>query len=440
MEQAVQTELWDGAQAVLRGNDLGSWTKPAPRLYPHQWSWDSAFVAIGLLHVDADRALRELEVLFASQWTDGRVPHIVFNPAAHDYFPGPDVWATPALTEAAPRAPQTSGLVQPPVHALAAWLISRAAGDQLRPRLLSLYPKLLAWHRYLATARDPQGSGLLSIYHPWESGTDNSPRWDEPLARVQVGALPPYQRHDLKHVADASERPSQAEYDRYLWLVERLKAAHYDDAVAHRTHPFLVRDALMSAIFALSSDALVRLAGWLGVADAQLSELIGWMQRTTRAVEASWDAESRAALDFDVRHGQPVRVRTCAGLAPILLPAGHRGLLDVAVAELSSPSFAGVPGQAFAVIPSTAPDSPGYNRRAYWRGPAWPFINWLYWWGLLQHGYHAQADALRDANLSLLARPEAHFAEYFEPFTAEPLGSLQQSWTAAVTLDWLRAP
>jgi hypothetical protein len=28
------------------------------------------------------------------------------------------------------------------------------------------------------------------------------------------------------------------------------------------------------------------------------------------------------------------------------------------------------------------------------------------------------------------------FAEYFEPFTGESLGSPQQSWTAAVALDW----
>jgi glucosylglycerate hydrolase len=32
---------------------------------------------------------------------------------------------------------------------------------------------------------------------------------------------------------------------------------------------------------------------------------------------------------------------------------------------------------------------------------------------------------------------EGGFAEYFEPFTGEPLGSDDQSWTAAITLDWL---
>ena len=32
---------------------------------------------------------------------------------------------------------------------------------------------------------------------------------------------------------------------------------------------------------------------------------------------------------------------------------------------------------------------------------------------------------------------DGSFAEYFEPFTGEPLGSDYQSWTAAVVLDWL---
>ena len=45
------------ATDVLRRNGLKSWTKPAPSLYPHQWSWDAAFVAVGLSHVDVPRLL-----------------------------------------------------------------------------------------------------------------------------------------------------------------------------------------------------------------------------------------------------------------------------------------------------------------------------------------------------------------------------------------------
>src|ERR1041385_3471443 len=108
--------LRDAALAVLRLNDLGDWTKPAPRLYPHQWSWDSAFIAIGLAHTDPERALRELESLFRAQWSDGRVPHIVFNPAAADYFPGADWWASASSSTAAPSESATRGPHQPPAQ------------------------------------------------------------------------------------------------------------------------------------------------------------------------------------------------------------------------------------------------------------------------------------------------------------------------------------
>jgi hypothetical protein len=84
------------AAAVLRENDMGGWTRASPTLYPHQWSWDSAFIAIGLAHLDTGRAVGEIRSLLDHQWENGKIPHIVFNPKAppESYFPGPEHWAT----------------------------------------------------------------------------------------------------------------------------------------------------------------------------------------------------------------------------------------------------------------------------------------------------------------------------------------------------------
>ncbi len=62
-------------------------------------------------------------------------------------------------------------------------------------------------------------------------------------------------------------------------------------------------------------------------------------------------------------------------------------------------------------------------------------MNWLFWWALNQAGERERAATLRAASLDQLA--DGQFGEYYEPFTGEPLGSLDQSWTAAVALDWL---
>ena len=291
----VTDDLAVRAADVLRRNDLGGWTKAAPRLYPHQWSWDSAFIAVGWARLDPRRAVRELETLLAAQWGSGMVPHIVYNPDAPPggYFPDAERWDCARVAPAVPRPPlHTSGICQPPVHAIAArlvWDAARRVGGEMAvdvgTSLRNLYPRLLAWHRYLATARDPEGSGLVTIYHPWESGTDNSPRWDAPLAAVVVGDLPPYTRRDLQHVADPSQRPTNAEYDRYLWLVELLKRVGYDDAAIARSHPFRVKDVLFSAILVAANDALPDLAVSLDAPADDLREIASWQDRGQRGLD-----------------------------------------------------------------------------------------------------------------------------------------------------------
>src|SRR3954453_4181149 len=123
------------AARILRRNSLESWTKPAPSLYPHQWSWDSAFIALGLAHVDNRRATDELESLFRGQWSTGKVPHIVFDPEAppRSYFPDAERWNSSALSDDAPSGKRTSGLCQPPVHAIAVrriWQTSRGKDEE----------------------------------------------------------------------------------------------------------------------------------------------------------------------------------------------------------------------------------------------------------------------------------------------------------------------
>ena len=112
--------LRDRAAAVLHGNDAGSWTKASPHLYPYQWSWDSAFNAIGWAHLDVRRAMAALEEPFAAQWSTGMVPHIVFRAGPDEpYFPGPEWWDCVDLAPAAPALPvQTTGFCQPPVSAV----------------------------------------------------------------------------------------------------------------------------------------------------------------------------------------------------------------------------------------------------------------------------------------------------------------------------------
>jgi hypothetical protein len=437
-------QMAESARDVLRRNDLGSWTKAAPQLYPHQWSWDSAFIAIGLAQIDTARAAQEIRTLFGAQWANGMVPHIVFNPdvAVGSYFPDAAYWDCAALSANVSPGYLTSGIMQPPVHAIAAWRIREVATtDDDRQTaesfLKEIAPKLLAWHRYLMTVRDPERSGLVTIYHPWESGLDNSPRWDSAMGRVEVGILPPYTRFDLQHVADPSQRPTNEEYNRYLWLVELLKAARYDDSRIQPHYPFLIKDVLLSAILVAANEALLRIGDVAGLSPGERREVEEWVVRGRMGLDRAWDRDLGVCLDYDTRTGEPIRTQTIAGFAPFVAGGLDAEPRTALIRILESDDFLGHPDLRWAVPPSTSPHDSAFRPRSYWRGPTWPVITWLFWWALERAGERQLADRLRAASLDQIAT--VGFAEYVEPFTGEPLGSLDQSWTAAVVLDWLGA-
>lgn len=434
-------ELRNAAIEVLRRNDLGTMTTAAPDLYPHMWSWDAAFVAIGLARVSVPRAITELRTLLGAQWSTGMIPHIVFSDDEQRYFPGFDRWGT-AGAKALPEGVKSSGICQPPVHVIALQhILDRArengGSDQAAAEdfLRESFDGWLAWHRWLADVRDPERVGLVEIHHGWESGFDNSPRWDGPYAAIQPGELEPFTRRDTLHVADASERPDDAEYAKYLWLVQQMASVGFDDQAVQEIVDFRVRDVFFSGIMAASTQVLADLAADIGRPEA--AELRDLAERFRRGVASTVDPETGLARDYDVLAGQWISTETVSGFAP-LVSGGDPELLSRQRELLQGKDWMAFPGMRFALPPSTSPASAAFRPRTYWRGPVWPFLNLLLGWASDRDGQADLHKTLRSESLQQLA--DLTFAEYYEPFTAEPLGSLAQAWTAAAALEWLGHP
>lgn len=428
------------AAYVLRGNDTGQLVTAAPRLYPHMWSWDAAFIAIGLAHLDMTRAVTELDTLLAAQWRDGMLPHIVFTDHDTDYLPGPDRWGANDLSPQAPYRPLTSGICQPPVHAIAAArLLEIARGPDravAEAFIRRAWPKLYAWHHWLAEHRDPGGEGLLAIVHGWESGMDNSPRWDAPYAEVHPGPdLPPYTRRDTHLVADPAMRPTNPEYDRYLWLIEEMrKVAYHPDRVV-ATSSFLVGDVFFTALFALASEVLADLGAEFDQPSLRIARLATWARRARTAVAAATDPVTALARDWDFRTSKWLTTQTLAAFAPLLCGGLDQQAESTLLSTLDGPAWSGHPALATPVLPSTSPADPSFHPRQYWRGPQWPVMCWLFGWAFDRRGWPELAERHRTEGLRLCS--DGQFAEYYHPLTGEPLGSRNQSWTAAAVLDWL---
>lgn len=410
------------ATRVLAENWRGSYTVPARGLYPHQWSWDSAFIAIGLRHLSPRRAQQELESILSAQWSDGRLPQIVFNPRRDDdYSPGAAFWRSERIP-GSPVVP-TAGLVQPPTHALAAHLVHLADPAESRRRrfLERAYPRLVAWHEYLR-ARRTGPAGLARIVHPWESGMDNSPYWDAPLAAVGETFRDAIPRPDLLH-ADAGHRPSNAEYGKYLYLAARYRDHDCDDADAG--HPFQLEDPAVNALWARSELALAAIATELGMpAQPHLHRAA----ELTAAIETLWHPDLAAYVARDAVSNELQPYRTVAGIVPLLLPDLER--TDAVLAQLRGEHFA--LGEV-ALVPSHDLTADTFDPSRYWRGPSWFNTAWLIAEALDERGFRDDAAALARQMADLAERND--FPEYVDPYSGDARGTQRFSWTAALTLD-----
>jgi hypothetical protein len=421
------------AVTVLINNWRGHATVPSRGLYPHQWSWDSAFIALGLQHVFPRRAVTELLSLFGGQWRDGRVPHIVFNPAVPDdaYFPGPSFWRSYDQAGHPPVA--TSGIIQPPVHALAAAAVASRLGASGPVFARRIYDVLAAQNAYLRTGRTVGPNELAAVVHPWETGLDNSPAWDAPLHAVpaDLRLFETYTRRDLGH-AGAGERPTDEDYARYIRLALAYRDHDYDDDWVRAEAEFLVVDPGFNALWAWSELALAGLAEQIG---ADPGPHLTEADRITSAlVDGLWSEELGIFVARDARTGQLHGERTVGGMLPLVLPGLPEPNVAALVATLTGEAFRahddGVSG-----VPSFDMTDSRYDARRYWRGPTWLNTTWLVAGGLRGHGRHELADKLTLDILRLVEH--AGLREYFNPTTASGHGTDDFSWSAAVLIDVL---
>jgi mannosylglycerate hydrolase len=429
-EEPRDVDLVRRAAAVLDANWLGAATSPSVRLYPHQWSWDSACIAMGYAPLDQSRAETELRSLFAGQWRNGLLPHIVFTDGKR-YFPGPEVWGTNRSPDA-PDRPRTSGIVQPPIHATAAWQIYRRAADRDRAVafLEELFPKLVAWHGYLYRERARNGDGLVEIWHPWESGMDNSPLWDAALDRIDPAQLA-YERVDVQ-VSDPAERPSDAEYDRYVHLVDLFRGLEYRADAIREATPFALQPVLFNSLLVQANRDLAEIARHLG---AHHDQLEWWAAQTAAALEERlWVEEHGVYVDFDLTAGEHVGVQTATGLSPLYAGVPDPERAAQMIDRLRRWRVEVGQDGAWAVA-SFGPDEPGFQPTRYWRGPIWPIVNWVVARGLERYGYTEQAAAIRAAIVDLSRRNG--FWEHYSPVTGRGHGAGEFAWTAGLVLDLL---
>lgn len=425
------------AKEIIEKNWRGSFTVPTDRLYPFQWNWDSGFVSMGVANYDINKAMAEIRSMFSGQWKNGMLPHILFHSENEkSYFPNFDFWNSNVNT-GAPLKPKSSGITQPPVFGFVLEEIynKHIDDEQVVNFIKEIYPKLLAYHRFLYTYRDPNEEGLFFIFHPWESGRDNSPIWDESLDRIEIdhSTLPEYHRVDTS-IADASERPTQEQYDRYVYLLELGKRYAYDGDEIAKKSPFVIQDCMMNAILIKSNQSLINLGKSLSINTAELEQ---WQQKSQDSFSKKlWNEDLGIFVSYDLRADKQMLHKEIGGIMPL-----YAGIPTTEQAAVIADYLQSLHDKGYFLCPSFDIDSPLFDSKRYWRGPIWPQMNWMIYEGLKEYGYQDLAQIVKSDLLTLVS--ELGFHEYFES-QKEKLKSISKgyggenfSWTASTIISLL---
>jgi len=355
---------------------------PNPGTYPHLWLWDSCFHAIIWARFRDERALHELDAVLAGQLPNGMVPHMRYGGE------GPDTWLGPLE--------KTSSLTQPPMFGHALRVLSEA-GFSLPGRMLEQAKAGLDWLWDNRRTAD----GLIYVVHPWEAGNDHSPRWDDWGAPGRT--------------KEGYDRPA-----RTAWNKERMQEVQFSaDGAATWSTSFVACPAAFNAYTAFNMRELAAVTD-----DAGLEERAGAL---AEAMDAHlWDEDERLWSDLAVVGGGPsVNIPISDGVMGALVTADS-GKAKAALQQLIDPARFGAPFGPANVVRS----HPAYDPDMYWRGPAWPPLNYLFQQAAKR--LDLEDMALELAKLTAAGAKASGWAEYWNPENGRGLGAVPQSWAGLV--------
>ena len=146
----------------------GSWRmmSPCKNHFEGIWNWDSAFHAVGMLYIDEELAKEQILGFLQFQKEDGLLPDVIFEDGRIE-----------------------GRYTKPPVMAACAWRVYEQTKDA--DFIRSVYPAFVKNENFWATQRYDDGLFYFDSSWEgcktetdhrtlvgWESGMDDSPRWD----------------------------------------------------------------------------------------------------------------------------------------------------------------------------------------------------------------------------------------------------------------------
>lgn len=328
---------------------------PSKIHYVGVWQWDAFFHALAYRHVERRLAQDQIRIVLDHQREDGMIPDAIHDEGVVTHL----------------TFPVDADVTKPPLLAWAAWKLYETDGD--REFLEEIYEPVVRWNRWWFDHNDTDGDGLPEYQHPFSSGLDDSPLWDDGMPVTSPDLLT------------------------YLVLQE---------------------------------ETLARIANVIGLNEE--AEL--WNRRADRLalrlIDRLWDAE--AGLFWAQHRGRRVNVVTPFNLFPLLTGRMPADIVQRLLAHLTDPAqfWTNYPA------PTVSRSDPKYDPLTMWRGPSWVNINYLLKEGLQRIGQQEIAAELRRRTLEMMLEGDDLY-EYYHPETraAPPKAAPLYGWSSALFIE-----
>jgi hypothetical protein len=347
------------------------YTVPSLDTYPWMWLWDSCFHAIIYAALGDERALLEARSVFRWQTSDGMVPHMGYQ--ADEEF-GRKAW----------RGRAASPITQPPMYGH----MLRVLHDQ-GLNVEPLLERATKGIRFLLRERK-LANGLIGVVHPWETGTDDSPRWS-PWCSEGTGT-PEWRRQKDRFVYSLNVNGNGAALSNPL---------------------FSVAPASFNALVAFNALEIVEVSGDTGLRDEALE--------LTENIDSTFDEDHVTWADCAPDGTASSTIRTLEALLAVLVSPRADRVADALRLTVDSAAFGAPYGPC-----GVDQREPSFDPDGYWRGGAWPQLTYMFFVAASRTGHLDVRDTLIDA--AVRAAERSDFAEFLNPLTGVGLGATYQSW------------
>lgn len=366
------------------------------------------------------RAINEIKSVLDSQWSNGLLPQIRFVEGQTGYSPDAEEWGVKKKVSGNEKW-QTSGVTQPPNIGFALWTVFKGSRNKLDllPFVESFYPKLRKAHDFFLTERDPKREGLASVFHPWATGSDNTPSYDDIIERARKTLKAKgfeqriKKRRDITTV-NSEQRPKKKDYETYGRLIGFYIAKGYSQRRIYAECPFVVQDVVVNtflkeSIYSMAKMTEVLEEHYKKKNPEKATYYSRETQRNKRLASKVKGAIRNKLFDdvtgyfysFDVREDRLLDIADVHSLVPLIGKTASEEQGKYLIEHLLNRKEFN-PENGF-MVPSFPVNSPHFENQRYARGPIWPVRNWMIIRGLEKYDRKLSAK-LKKQTIGLVAQ------------------------------------